>query len=129
MIATVRKHQVVANTAFVIGEQAIALTTLGEALHIHWHQRLECSSDTLAAQDHLPHVAHIKQTCILAGPEVLFHNAQGVLNWHLIASERNHLGPKFHVQIVKPRAFQIGHTASSIRTNGPFHDAPSVHCA
>ena len=61
MVALVNEHQVVQNAAPVIGEQTVALAPLFQAGDIGRDQRFQRKRDIRPAQDHLPHMADIKQ--------------------------------------------------------------------
>ena len=97
MIAAIGKHQIVFDPPGIIGEKPVALTPLPEVQHIHGHQCFEPKSrrrEIRAAQDHLPHMAHVKEPRLAARVLMLPHHAERILYRHLISGEGHHLRPK-----------------------------------
>ena len=97
MISAIGQHQVVQNTARVIGEKPITLPHHAQTQQIGRYQRLyrfgNVSVTARRAQDHLPHMAYIEKPCLRPAMQMLFHHAHGILHRHVIPRERHHLGP------------------------------------
>ena len=115
MIAPVGKHQIIQDAAVLIGEKAIALTTLCKTSHIDGHHRLKPRAKRghigLGPQDYLPHVTDIEQARRRACVEMFFHHASRILHRHFIARKGHHLSTKGNMQVVKTQSQQVGQTA------------------
>ncbi|EKD60789.1 MAG: hypothetical protein ACD_54C00550G0001 [uncultured bacterium] len=111
MIAAIGEHQIIQNTAGFIGEHAVTLAALRHAQHIHRHQRFKRQGQGLVAaarlQDHLPHMADIKQPRCGARVQMFFHHASRVLHRHLVACEGHHLAPQSHMQVMQTQSQQV----------------------
>ena len=105
MVAPVGEHQIIKDPTFRVGEQPIALPPRLYPQNIHRHQRLERPRRVLIrplwAQNHLPHVADIKQPSRRAGVQMLFHHPHRVLHGHGIARERHHLATQRDMQVIQ----------------------------
>ncbi|OIQ77767.1 hypothetical protein GALL_405330 [mine drainage metagenome] len=126
----VRQHQVVEQSAGLVGEVAVALAAQRQADDVDRDQALERGGRVGAADAHLAHVRDVEQAGAGASRAVLGHHAAGVLDRHFIAGERHHLGTQAQVQLIKRRAQQrFGHArllvkATTRRNSGSGDHAP-----
>ena len=84
------------------------------------------------ARKRLAHMRDIEQPGLLAGVQMLFQDAGGILHRHLIAGERHHLAAQLQMQGVKRRAAQIfrriGHHGPDSKSRAPVWSAdPFCH--
>ena len=106
MVAGVGDHEIVEDAAVVVGEQRVALATLGQADHVDRHQALERRRRaTAAAKPDLAHVGDVEQAGRVAGVPMLLDDAVAVLDRHLVAGERHHARAQLLVQRVQRRLF------------------------
>jgi hypothetical protein len=124
-------HQVVDDAARIVEELGVALLAGLEPQDIGRHQCLQrggCGCMVGPDQERLPHVRDVEQAGL--GPRVLVlpEDAQRVLDGHLVAGERHHLGAQRHVQRVKRRAVErlVGSRVGAHLSHVPqgLHPAP-----
>ena len=108
-------HQVVADTALVIQQQGVFLFASRERGEICRDQRFQRSLVTDITR--LAHMGDVEQSC--PGPTVIVftHNAERVLDRHVIAGKRHHLAAEFDVQGVQ-RCLEkgVGHQSGPCAT-------------
>ena len=122
MVATICQHQVVQNTAGVIGEKTVALSILIKSKDINGYQRLQrgCHHPVIRAlDDHLPHVTDVKEPSFVACMQVFLQDAHRVLNGHGVARERHHFGTECEMKVMQRRMKKVRHQKASIY-DGPF---------
>ena len=103
MIAPVGQHEVISDTAGLVGKETIPLAVFGQPQDIDRNQRLKRARDRFEVRptdDHLSHVADIEQPRLFAGMSVFFHHAQRILHRHLVTRKGHHSGTQRGVQIV-----------------------------
>ena len=103
MIAAIGDHQIVEDAAGRIREQRIALTILRDADNVSRHQLLERARRVgdragFRTQRNLSHMRHVEQAGGFARMQMLFENAQRILQRHRIAGERHHASAKLDMQ-------------------------------
>ncbi len=103
MITTIGKHEVIFNPACCIGEKTITLTADFQPNHILRNKGFKASCGPSAAQDNLPHMAHIKKPRRRAAVQMLFHHTERILHRHIIARKRNHFGSKLKMHVIERR--------------------------
>ena len=91
-----------------IGEEGVALLVHAEVDHVHRHQRLERARRIVAAQAQLAHVRDVEQRGRLPALPVLGQDAVRVVDRHLVARERHHLGAELDMQIVQRGVPEVG---------------------
>ena len=92
-IAGAHHHQIVDDAAFLGEELGIALLAGLEIEHVGGDeclQRLRRRRVIGADEPGLAHMRHVEQTRLLAGPLMLFQDAEGILHRHVVAGERHH---------------------------------------
>lgn len=97
----VENHQIIKDTACVVGEERVTLLTRCDTNHVNGNESFERRSRVGAMQLNLPHVRHIKQTSMRSSVQVLFQHAEGILHWHFVAGKRHHARAKAHMQVVQ----------------------------
>ena len=108
-----RDHQIVDDAAIRVCKKRVTLPPSRKPDDIDRNKALErrCNIGQLPVarpQRDLTHVRDVKQTCMRARVQVLFHNARRILDWHFVAREGAHSCAPCNVQIVKRRALQRG---------------------
>ena len=128
VVALIGDHQVVKDPAALVREQPVALTAPRQPLDIGGNQRLQRLRRTLAAQDHLPHVAHVEQARRGAGVQMLVQHPHRVLHRHVPAGKWHHLRAERSVQVVKRRAAQVVHRHPPLQRDAPRTRCPLCPC-
>jgi hypothetical protein len=106
MVASIGDHQVVEDTAIVIGEKAVALATGLQPYQIDRDKTFERQRGVLVvagagSDDHLAHVGDVEEAGGRAGVQVFLQYAGGILHGHVVARERNHAGSERHMKGVQ----------------------------
>ena len=94
-------NQIVHHTALLIGQCGVGLLVDAEGFQIDWHQFFQSLSGPFPFNDNLPHMGHIKQTCIVSAVQVFLHNTAAVLHWHQVASKGHHFAAGSKVAIIE----------------------------
>ncbi len=113
VVTGVDRHQVIEDTAVFAGKQAIALHAFGQADQIRRHQGLQRGQRVVATNQDLRHVRDVEQAAGRAGMLMLFLDPQRILNGHVIARERDHLGPQLSMQGIQRCRLEFTHGVSS----------------
>ena len=106
-----RDHQVVADTAALIRQEGVFLLAGANLGEVAGQQRFERAF--IADIARLAHVGDVEQAGLLAAMLVLAHDAQRILDRHVIAGKRHHLAAELDMEGVK-RGFvkRFGHVGS-----------------
>jgi hypothetical protein len=109
VIPPVGEHQVVDHPTGVGGQQTIALAARGKPRDIDRHQRFKSRDNArhIATQQHLPHVADVKQPCMGAGVQMFCHDPGRVLDRHVVTREGAHPRACRAVQTVQRQGQKI----------------------
>ena len=113
MIAALVDHQIIDDTAAVVGEKRVTLPCGSKAQYIDRHNALKSVRSVghpagTRAQCDLPHMRDIEQTGSDAGVQVFLQHAQRVLDRHVVAGEWRHASAHLQVQRVKRRVLECG---------------------
>ena len=101
-----RHHQVVDDAAVVVEQLRIALLTRLQLDKRRGHELLKKRCHglmVLVGRDEigLPHVRNVKEPSLLPRPQVLLHDAHGIVNGHLVTREQHHLGSGRNVALIE----------------------------
>ena len=115
MAATRGHHEVVKDAALVVGEQRVAHLADRQLADVGRDQGLEGGRRVVATQDRLAHVGNVEQTSRGASMAMLGEDAL-VLERHLVAGKRHHLGAQLAMEGVQGRLLELrivglGHAA------------------
>ena len=105
MITPIGNHQVIENSAVIIGEERIALSAGGETKNIGRHQSFQSLCRLGAMQENLTHMAYIEEPRSAAGMAVFGHDTHRVLHGHVPAREGHHSGAQSAVKPCKRKRF------------------------
>ncbi len=95
-----RRHQVVEDAAFSIEKLRVARAVFASPT-MSAASSVSSAAAAPRLQNHLPHVGHVEEASALARPLVLAHDAERVLNRHVVAGERRHARAKRDVHRVE----------------------------
>ena len=117
IVAAPGRHQIVDDPAIIGQEQRIFELHVLLGREISRHQGLQRAVRILAVDQQLTHVADVEQPRILAGPQMLGHDAV-ILDRHRIAGEGDHPAAAVAVPLVERQAGL--HVSGLIHFSGPF---------
>lgn len=100
-VVQVGYHEVVENAARLVGEKPVSLTTDAKSRHVDGHQGFECGRRVSSVNCDLSHVGDVEKPGLSPRVQVLLDDTSRILQGHLIARERDHLGAKRLVEIEK----------------------------
>ena len=114
-----REHEIVLDGARIVQQQAVALHASFRPTTSAGVTRSSAFARIGAGEKRLAHMRDIEQARLVAGVQMFFQHAGGILHRHLIAGERHHLAAQLEMQGMQRRAAQdfvrVGHKWSVYR--------------
>ena len=89
VVVGAREHQIVEDSARVVGEEGVALPPRRQIEHVHGKERLERGRGA-QGQARLPHVRNVEQARSRSSMPVLGENSGGKLHRHVVPGEGHH---------------------------------------